>query len=454
MTSASPRSRRPLLAAPAFAAFTVLLLFGVQSWVWLGADGSSLSSAGLRAGASQARAGRPAEQPMQQPGPAASPEAGRLALPWLARGHPTPAPKPSSPPPAGPAVLQGLASAIEVGQGIAYIGAGTVLQVVDVRDPRDPRLLGRSTAPDRLGKSFVAQDIVVAGTTVYMISMDEGAELTRVADNSVLLVFDVANPAAPRLVQDLGLIDIAYVLFTQGDWLYVGGVRAAGDSKPRAGLLTFDASQSPLQAGPRVDTDILPIDTARLDAQHMVLAGAVLDDSLDERASLGVWNFSQLGRPEKLRTWIGSGAASTWLNSIAILQGRVYAIGSRYMQVLDVSRSDEIHVVAEVQVEGQRRCDPGFIASTETVAVALGYCSIEGSALFTIPPLAEGSGGELTIPSLGLIAFSMGDLKRFTKPIAREGDLLYILANAIGGDTFRVVDVSQPEAPVVIGRLR
>lgn len=454
MSSTPPRSPRPLLAAPALATFVALLILGAQGWVWMDPARLAMSDAGPRAGAAEARTGRPAAQPMQQPGPAASPVAGRLALPWLARGYPTPAPKPSAPPPAGPAVLQGYPTAIEVAQGIAYIGAGTVLQVVDVRDPRKPRLLGRSTAPDRPGRSFYAQDIVVSGSSVYMISLDAEAQADRIADNSVLLVFDVTDPAAPRLVQDLGLIDIAYVVIEQDDWLFVGGLRSSADGNRLPGLLSIAKQAPSLRPGPWLETGLLPLDAARLDAQHLVLAGTVRSDAHEERASLGVWDFSQPGRPALLRSWSAPRDKPAWLTSIAILQGLAYAIGSGPLQVLDVSRSDAIHHSAEVEVKGQRSCDPVFIASTGTVAAALGYCSVEGMALFTIPPVGDGSGGTLTITSPGVISFPWDDLKEFQKPIASEGDLLYILANARDGDTLRVVDVSAPDAPVVVGRLR
>lgn len=454
MSSTPPRSQRPLLAAPALATFVALLLLGAQGWVWMEPAKLAMSDAGLCAGAAEARTGRPAVQPMQQPGPAASPVAGRLALPWLARGYPTPAPEPSAPPPAGPAVLQGYPTAIEVAQGIAYIGAGTVLQVVDVRDPRRPRFLGRSSAPDRPGKLFQAQDIVVSGSRVYMISMDTDAQVTRMADNSVLLAFDVTNPAAPRLVQDLGLLDIAYILIEQGDWLYLWGVRAGTDRKPRSRVLMFDTSQVPLKGGPWLETGIFPLDATSLDAEQRVLVGAVMDGASVERASLEVWDFSRPGRPEQMLRWTDPDNRPAWLSSIALLQGRAYAVGLGSLQVLDVFRRDVIERVAEVEVEGQRACHADFIASTGLVAAALGYCSVEGEALFTIPPLEEDSGGTLTIPSPAVIPFPRGDLKNFLKPIASEGDLLFILANAEEGDTLRVVDVSAPDAPVVIGRLR
>jgi len=404
---------------------------------------------GLGDHAPETLAGPPAAQPMQQPEPPATLAPARLAMPWVARGYADIAPS-----------LKHPATAIEVAQGFAYIGSGTVLQVVDVRDPGAPRLLGRSTAADRPGAFFYAQDIVVSGSTAYMLSLGADAQANRVADISVLLVFDVADPAAPRLVQDMGLREIAFTLFMQDGWLYVGGLRAESSGPAIAGLLAIQAQQSPLQRGHFMDTDLLPTDTARLDSQHMVLAGQVRTSSDRYRASLEEWRFDQPGRPEKLRSWVGpeSRNSELWLTSVAILRGRAYAGGGHYINVFDVSHGNAVDLVVELQIaETEAACIPSFLAATGTVGVALGDCHpSDGSHIFTYSPL-DGSvpGGHLTAPPLGSIEFRTGHMKRFLKPIAVENDILFIL----GGedreiDTLRIVDVSAPDAPVVVGRWR
>ncbi|MBK8541365.1 MAG: hypothetical protein IPL60_15380 [Ardenticatenia bacterium] len=435
-------------AGLALTALTALLVFG--SWAWVTHARWSMPARGLGDHAPETLAGPPAAQPMQQPEPPATLAPARLAMPWVARGYSDLAPS-----------LKHPATAIEVAPGFAYIGSGTVLQVVDVRDPSAPRLLGRSTAADRPGAVFYAQDIVVSGSTAYMISIDADAQANRVADNSVLLVFDVADPAAPRLVQDMGLREIAYTLFMQDGWLYVGGVRGESGGPSFTGLLAIQPKQPPLQRGHFVDTDLLPIDTARLDSQHMVLAGQVRTSSERYRASLEEWRFEQPGRPEKLRSWVGpeSGSSGAWLTSVAVLRGRAYAVGVDFskINVFDVSHGNAVDLVVELQIAGTEACIPSFLAATGTVGVALGDChQSDGSHLLTYSPL-DGSvpGGHLTAATLGSIEFRTGRMKRFLKPIAVENDLLYILGGEDRDiDTLCIVDVSAPDAPVVVGRWR
>ncbi|HQZ72071.1 MAG TPA: hypothetical protein PK826_12195 [Anaerolineae bacterium] len=435
-------------AGLALTALTALLVFG--TWAWVAHARWSMPARGLGDHAPETLAGPPAAQPMQQPEPPATLAPARLAMPWVARGYSDLAPS-----------LKHPATAIEVAQGFAYIGSGTVLQVVDVRDTSAPRLLGRSTAADRPGAVFYAQDIVVSGSTAYMISIDADAQANRVADNSVLLVFDVADPAAPRLVQDMGLREIAYTLFMQDGWLYVGGVRGESSRPAIAGLLAIQAQQSPLQRGHFVDTDLLPTDTARLDSQHMVLAGQVRTSSDKYRASLEEWRFEQPGRPAKLRGWVGPKNGPTWLTSVAVIRGRAYAVASDFgfssIYVFDVSHGNAVDLVVELQIAGTEACIASFLAATGTVGVALGHCPpSDGSHLFTYSPQDDSvPGGHLTAAPVGSIEFRSGPMHGFLKPIAVENDLLFIL----GGegrdiDTLRIVDISAPDAPVVVGRWR
>jgi hypothetical protein len=61
----------------------------------------------------------------------------------------------------------------------------------------------------------------------------------------------------------------------------------------------------------------------------------------------------------------------------------------------------------------------------------------------------------LTAAPLGSIEFRTGYMKRFLKPIAVENDLLFILGGEDRDiDTLRIVDVSAPDALVVVGRWR
>lgn len=96
-------------------------------------------------------------------------------------------------------------------------------------------------------------------------------------------------------------------------------------------------------------------------------------------------------------------------------------------------------------------CWATFVASTESVGIALGSCMMIDDSLVTFAPL-EGDvpGGRV----VGSIEFRTGPMK-LGKPIAVAGDPLFILGgNEPDIDTLRIVDVSAPEAPVVVGSLR
>ncbi|MBC8163905.1 MAG: PKD domain-containing protein, partial [Roseiflexaceae bacterium] len=83
------------------------------------------------------------------------------------------------------------------------------LLIVDIASPTAPVIVGRISEPESLGSPVGASfyDVQVAGSVAY------------VASSSAFLVFDVSNPAAPRLLSRVN--GESYDLAVQGDRVYV-----------------------------------------------------------------------------------------------------------------------------------------------------------------------------------------------------------------------------------------
>jgi hypothetical protein len=77
---------------------------------------------------------------------------------------------------------------LDVANGIAYVADGFLLHVIDVRDPKSPKLLATYTKDLGLGKGE-ARCVAVAGELAFV-----GAEKLG------LIVLNVSNPASPELV--------------------------------------------------------------------------------------------------------------------------------------------------------------------------------------------------------------------------------------------------------------
>lgn len=455
--SSPPMSTERAGAAKHVATASAVAMLVVGAWVWNHRTLPRVISGGMTVASTVAEAAAPADQPGQQP-ELPTPDRSRLAMPWLARGHPTPVPSLTAVPSQATRQLLVPSTALEVVDGLALIGSGTVLQTVDVRDPHAPRLLGRSADSGR-PNAFVALDIQVMGTTAFMLCLDEGAEVTRDADNSIILVFDIANPSAPRLLQDLGLRQIAFALFAQDDWLYVGGWYGESVAAIHRGVLAIDARQrGALQRGAFLDTDSFIWDTARLDKDQVVVVGAAASDPVDsDHASLQVLSLAQPGRPELLRSLGDAGRRFSGLSSVSIVRGRAYAVtpGGQIL-VIDVASGHRAEEVVELQFVGHRSCSTAFMAMTQSVGAMLGLCGDEGEDLVTFAPIdGDISGESLTVAPLGAMRFSSsGSHRLFYKPMAFNGDYLLILDSELEPEALRIVDLSAPESPTLVGHLR
>lgn len=133
--------------------------------------------------------------------------------------------------------LGGNITSVAVAGRFAYIGEGAGLSVIDVNDSARPTLVGRLPLALR---SYISE-IVVSGTRAYMAAGKEG-----------LLIADIAEPTAPRLIGQFVPPTI------------VSGVRVVGTKAYLAassgGLLVVDVSDA---AAPRLADSLATTGPAR-----------------------------------------------------------------------------------------------------------------------------------------------------------------------------------------------
>lgn len=233
---------RPLHGRHA-AAITALIIAG--SLAWVGRAGQP---------AQPPRAGQEAAAPRQEASPSASPgetpTAGatlpgqaslRLSMPLLYLPA-TPTAPPATPTAWPKPPVQQLTEdiqAVAAGGGYAYLGTRGGLIVVDVRDPAQPKPVGRvgfgwPVAVRAVGLRWLGARVVVLG-------LDERADHNTTQPGSFLATVDVRDPFKPRLLQLLPQREVSFGLDQAGDVLVLAGFhRQACDGTGDGGLLVYD----------------------------------------------------------------------------------------------------------------------------------------------------------------------------------------------------------------------
>ncbi|RPJ60507.1 MAG: hypothetical protein EHM23_10115 [Acidobacteria bacterium] len=124
---------------------------------------------------------------------------------------------------------EGPAQAVAVAGGYAYLGTGSILSVLDVSDPREPLLLGRTET------GGLVLQILIQGSHAYLAAGSQG-----------LRIIDISNPAAPRLEGVWTTRGSVIKLVLSGNIAYLAesgqGVRAINVSNPE---VPFEVGFSP-----------------------------------------------------------------------------------------------------------------------------------------------------------------------------------------------------------------
>ncbi len=318
---------------------------------------------------------------------------------------------------------------VEVVDGLAYVAAGdSGLRIIDVSNPEMPIELGHFDTPDR------AVDVEVADGLAY------------VADRSALRIIDVSNPAAPV---EISAVEVPIPGFASGVDV-VGGLAylAAGFA---AGLRIIDVSN------PEAPTELNVFPTSGFagDVEVVGQLAYVAASFLPKRPgtgprgpvpSLQVIDVSHPETPAEL------GALDTpgFAEDVEVASGMAYvADGSSGLRVIDVSNPGAPAELGALNTPGS--------AENVEVAGGLAYVADGSSGLRVI----DVSNPEAPI-ELGAL-----DTPDHAFDVAVVGGLAYVVdgSSRVSGEcglpsepnpnraSLRVIDVSNPGAPVELGAL-
>lgn len=233
----------------------------------------------------------------------------------------------AEPPPTGNAGL-------DIGRGVNYGGqrrADVVgklvyvadwfsgLHIYDVGDPARPRLLASLKTPGS------AKGVVVRGRYAYVADDDHG-----------LQIVDVRDPRAPRIVAHLATPGLAYTPKLSGDLLYL--------SSHRGGFQIIDVSKP---TAPRLVADV---PTPGM-AWSLAVAGNTLYVA-DDAAGLLIYDVRHPAAPRAVAAFNPGGR----LEEVLVRKGIAYlAYFDQGLRVLDVSAPEHPKVLAELATPGNAR---------------------------------------------------------------------------------------------------
>lgn len=364
-----------------------------------------------------------------------------VAVGWTA-GAPAPLAAPRQLAPLAPRIighLGGWTSAVDVEGTLAYVAVGSRLRIVDIADPRRPRILSESAElPALINELSVAGGMVYIADRAFGLRVVDardpaspvvigagekmkGAKAVRVAaghayvaDGAVgVHVLDVADPRAPR---EAALIPVdggeAWDLKLVGDRAYIAD---------RIGLRVVDVSRpgAPTLIGRR-ETPGWARDVA-VSGRHAFVAdgdrGLVVLDLVDP---------ADISRVADLDT-----PGEAW--AVEISGNRAYLADGDSLRIIDITDAEDPQSLGSLPIAGEARDlqvqgDTVFVAGGSTglhiVDVADGRAPRELAALADMPVQANAAAADL--------------------------DRLFVADSAYG---LRVFDVKVPAAPRLLGGL-
>jgi len=382
---------------------------------------------------------------------------------------PTPTPTPAEPKVELEVVgqLGGGIFAVAMQRNHAYIGVGPRLVILDISDPGDPVVLGKT---DPL--PCVVQAVAVEGNYAYVVGRGSGG----------LHIIDVSDPGIPTLVGSCDTPGLAFDVAVAGDYAYV----AAGDE----GLHVIDLSEP---GSPSVVVSYDPPGPAL----GVVVAGSYAYVAAGDEG-LRIIDVSTPRSPTEVGLYSPQGLVA---NGVALQGEYAYVADGRYdfshhyggLAVIDVSTPEFPTAVSFYGVTPGMRW-----ASTGVVAVAgdRAYFAVEWRGAYTewrlvivdlspygYPMVYLDTGSDVyDVAAAGNFAcvvdgelLSVMDASAFGYPtivggyssplvsvpnVAIAGDYVYVThasayePNLLGyWGELAVIGVSTPESPVVVGGL-
>ncbi len=328
------------------------------------------------------------------------------------------------------------ASAVDVAGPYAYVADGaTGLLVIDVSDPGDPRIVGTVDTPG------YAWDVVVSGTLAYL------------SDQYRLLVIDVANPAAPWIRGGVDLAQFGVQIALSGHHVFAA-VRTAGFQVIDVG----DPSAPAVVAG----GPPTPVEGIAVHGAHAYLAC--------QGNGLVVLDISDPVHPQVVGVADEPGATA---GRVAVDGPLAWvADGSRSVRTVDVSDP------ADPRLLGRMSLSPfsvqGIAAIGPLAYVANGYAGVQildGTAPAAVPTLGSldeylgfrGVAATATHAFVGLDdLFQSVDITDIHTPVADGGvalgrDILRIALDGnlayVANSGLAIVDVSDPRFPQIVSNV-
>jgi hypothetical protein len=308
-----------------------------------------------------------------------------------------------------PNAIQGIA----IAGPHAYILIGPdVLGVVDVSSPAAPKLVGRVGVPGSPQSSGVAPDIAVAGQYVY------------VSGTTGLHIFDRSNPVAPVAVGTYAPKDVVLSdLDVAGHYVYISG------SVPNssAGIRIVD-----------VGNPAAPIEVGSYTRPGVVMLRVVVRDTyayIGSSKGLRIVDVSNPAAPGEVSVTPLPGQTSLTGYNLVVVGNYAYLatewVLNPNLYVVDVSRPASPHVMDPIALPPGDLSPIGMAGSGQFVVLAL-----RNSGL-TIYAISTPSTPASVTPyrTLGLVV-----------DIAARDQHVYTI-----GASLRIVDVSNPAAPLVAG---
>ena len=201
--------------------------------------------------------------------------------------------------------------AVAISGSYACVASSYGLFVVDIGDPQDPRIVGR------MGESSLVRDMTVAGGLFYVV------------DGAAVYVIDITDPRSPKIVDAARTPGQATGVAASGDHLYV--------ADGQFGLRVYDLSNQSLRFLGSVDTPGLAYDVA--------VSGDLAYLAEDE--ALRVIDVSNPTRP-----WI-MGSVGIGGRGGVVVSGSIAYVAGWGLQVVDVTNPNAPRVMSRMTWSGE-----------------------------------------------------------------------------------------------------
>lgn len=304
--------------------------------------------------------------------------------------------------------MPGNVSVVEVSGDLAYFGNGAELVIADVTDSSAPRVVGWVGLPDSVATISVLGDFAYVGTS------------------SAFHVIDVSTPSAPVNVLEHEAPGSIHDLAVEGDFAYVvAGGGFSGGTRIKGSLQVIDVSDP-----------FIPRVMAFLEAIWWMPQGVAVANGYayvaDSDLGLRVFDVSSPSAPVQ----VGTHAMPRGAAAVTVSDDYIYVVdaaaNSGELCVMDVSTPSTPVEVGVLETSGD----------VLGVQVSNGYAYLpEGGAGVRVVdvrvPSAPVQAGFIDTPGEGL-------------GVAVADDRAYI---ADGREGLRVVDVREPSAPAAAGRV-